>query len=357
MSESRADRLAALVQERELDALVVTDLINVRYLTGFTGTNGLCVVGEDQRLFLTDFRYVERAAREVEGFDQLRGQQDLFKTAIERLSAAGASRLGFEDHHVSVRQHARFQEALPDGMELVPAGDLVELLRAVKDASELHVMREAASAATGMLEYLCERGLAGRAELDVARDLEREMRVRGLEPSFPPIVGAGGNGALPHATPSEAPVPAGTLVVVDLGCVVDGYCSDCTRTFATGPLAEEAAAVYELVRVAQSRAREGVKGKADCRAVDAIARELIAEAGHGDHFGHGLGHGVGLEVHEAPRLSPSADGGLVTGNAVTVEPGVYVPGAYGVRIEDLVVVEDDGCEVLSTFPKELITVG
>ncbi len=355
MSASRADRLAELVTASELDALVVTNLINVRYLSGFTGTNGFCVVGDGLRLFLTDFRYVERAKHEVTGFEQMRGQQDLFKDAVERLAESGAKRVGFEDHHVSVRQHARFAEALPNGLELSPAGDLVEGLRAVKDADELRTMREAAAAGTGILEHLRARGLTGRSERDVVRDIEREMRERGLEPSFPPIVAAGANGALPHATPSEEPIPADTLVVVDLGCVVDGYCSDCTRTFATGRLSDDAAGVYELVRAAQARARSAVEADAGCRAVDSLAREMIADAGHGDRFGHGLGHGVGLEVHEAPRLSQAGEGELVAGNAVTVEPGVYVPGAYGVRIEDLVVVVDGGCEVLTSFPKELIT--
>jgi Xaa-Pro aminopeptidase len=351
------DRLAGLLAERGLDALIVTDLVNVRYLSGFTGTNGLCILGGPLRLFLTDFRYVERAEREVEGFDRVRGKQDLLGDAAQRVADAGLSRVGFEDDKLSVRQHGRLRDALAEGIELVGAGDVVEELRAVKDPAELRAIRGAAEIADGVYEHLRETRLSGRAELEVARDIERELRARGAEPAFPSIVAAGPNAALPHAEPGEDPIPGGTFVVVDLGCVVDGYCSDCTRTLATGEPSAEATAVYELVRDAQAHARAAVRAGAGCRELDSVARERIAAAGHGDRFGHGLGHGVGLEVHEAPRLSQAADGELRAGNVLTVEPGIYVPGEYGVRIEDLVVVERDGCEVLTHFPKELLVVG
>lgn len=356
MSPARAAGLARLLSERELDALVVTDLVNVRYLTGFTGTNAVCVVGEDLRLFVTDFRYVEQAEREVEGFDGVRGEQELLGDAAARLADTPAARVGFEDDRLSVRRHARLRELLPDRIELVAAGGLVEELRAVKEPGELLSIREAAQLADDVCEYLCNRGVAGRTEREVAVDLEREMRDRGADgPSFPTIVASGPHGALPHATPRREPVAAGTLAIVDLGCVVDGYSSDCTRTFATGPLGAAAAAAYQLVLDAQEKALAAVRAGAGCREVDAVARELIEAAGHGDRFGHGLGHGVGLEVHEAPRLSQTADGSLAAGNVVTVEPGVYVAGEFGVRIEDLVVVRAGGCEVLSRFPKGLIT--
>ncbi|HEY1597823.1 MAG TPA: Xaa-Pro peptidase family protein [Thermoleophilaceae bacterium] len=354
MSAARADRLVELLGERELDALLVTNLVNVRYLSGFTGTNGLCVVGPDQRVFLTDFRYVERAQAEVPDFDRLRGKQDLLGDAAERLSG----RVGFEDQHMNVRQHKRLAEMLPDGVELVAAGGLVEDLRAVKEPAELDTMREAARLGDEMYEYIAGRGLVGRSEREVAVDVEREMRARGAEdPSFPSIVAAAANGALPHATPGAAEIGTDTLVIVDMGCLVDGYCSDCTRTFATGSLSDEAAAVYELVLAAQEESLAAVLPGAECKAVDAVARDRITEGGHGEEFGHGLGHGVGLEIHEGPRLAQSAEGSLVSGNVVTVEPGVYVPGAFGVRIEDLAVVTDDGNEVFTHFPKTLTTVG
>jgi Xaa-Pro aminopeptidase len=354
MNGARADRLVEQLRERELDLLLVTNLVNVRYLSGFTGTNGLCLVGPDERLFVTDFRYVERAQAEVPDFERVRGKQDLLGDAAERLTG----RVGFEDQHMSVRTHKRLADMLPDGVELVPAGGIVEDLRAVKEESEVQAMREAARLTDEMYEYIASRGLVGRTEREVAVDTEREMRARGAEdPSFPSIIAAGPHGALPHATPGDREIGPDTLVIVDMGCIVDGYCSDCTRTFATGSLSDEQSSVYELVLAAQEESLAAVRAGAECKAVDAVARDKISAAGHGDQFGHGLGHGVGLEIHEGPRLAQSAEGTLAVGNAVTVEPGVYVPGAFGVRIEDLVVVTDDGSEVLSHFPKPLITLG
>jgi len=233
----------------------------------------------------------------------------------------------------------------------------VENLREVKDAGELAAIRSAQELATAALERILERGLAGRTERDVALDLEQEMREAGAEdPSFPSIVAAGAHGALPHAVPREVDIEPGTLVVIDWGARLDGYCSDCTRTVATGVLDETAAEIYELVRTAQTAALGAVRAGAEGRAVDAVARDMIGEAGHGEHFGHGLGHGVGLEVHEEPRLTKTAEGTLRAGNVVSVEPGVYLPGQLGVRIEDLVAVTDDGAEVFTSFSKELVTV-
>jgi Xaa-Pro aminopeptidase len=349
---SRADRLEALLGEEGLDALLVTDLTNVRYLTGYTGTNGVCVVGEGLRVFFTDFRYLVQAERQVHGFDRERGKQDLLEEAAERLSG----RVGFEDHHLTVRRHERLKGLVGDDVELIAAGRLVERLRAVKEPEELERIRAAAALADEILAGVAERGLAGRTEAEVARELEAEMRRLGSEPSFPSIVAGGGNGALPHAEPGDDTIPAGTLVVVDLGCMVDGYCSDCTRTFATGAPSDEAVAVYELVLETQVAALGEVRTGAAGAEVDGFARERIGAAGHGEHFGHGLGHGVGMEVHEEPTLSRLSKDTLAAGNVVTVEPGVYVPEAFGVRIEDLVVVGNDGPEVLSGFPKELTTV-
>jgi Xaa-Pro aminopeptidase len=350
---ARADRLAGLLGERELDCLLVTDLVNVRYLTGFTGTNGGCVVTPDERLFLTDFRYVERAEEEVRGFEQVKAGRDLLADLAARLRG----RAGFDDAHLTVAAHRKLSEKVGQGVELVAAGGLVERLRAVKDEDELRAMAEAAKLADSVYELIPERGLAGRAELEVARELEAELRLRGAEdPAFPVIVAGEANGARPHATPRDVEIPAGTLVVVDMGARLDGYCSDCTRTFATGDLDDRSTEVYELVRGAQEAALGAVRAGAVLSEVDGVARERIEAAGHGERFGHGLGHGVGLEVHEAPRLAKTVEGQLEAGNTVTVEPGVYLPGELGVRIEDLVVVTDDGCDVLTSFPRSLVTV-
>jgi Xaa-Pro aminopeptidase len=355
VSAARADRIEAELRERGLDALIVTHLMNVRWLTGFTGTNAVAVVTADgRRTFLTDFRYVERAAAEVDGFDQRRGGRDLLADAAEGL----AGRVGFEDHHLAVRTWERLREAASDAVELVAAGRLLEELRAVKDESELAAVRAAARLADDVLRAVVLEGggLAGRTERAVGRAIESELRERGAEPSFPPIVAAGAHGALPHAEPRDVEIPRDTLVVVDWGAQLDGYCSDCTRTFATGTVDGRGEEVYELVRQAQADALAAVRPGAECRAVDAVARDLIEAAGHGERFGHGLGHGVGMEVHEDPRLTSNAEGRLVPGNVVTVEPGVYVAGELGVRIEDLVAVGDDRHEVLSGLPKDLIHV-
>lgn len=353
----RAERLAQLLRERDLDALLVTELTNVRYLTGFTGTNGVCLVGHGLRAFVTDFRYVEQAEQQVSSFGLLRGKQDLLGDVAKPLATAGARRVGFEDHHLSVRRHQRLREIVPDDVELVPAGQLVEELRAVKDDDELRAIRAAAGLATEVLEHLRETGFGGRTEREVAGDLDAQIRARDAEPAFPTIVAAGANGALPHASPGDAPIGAEALVVVDLGCLLDGYCSDCTRTLASDGVPREARSVYELVLETQERALGAVRAGARCREVDALAREAITEAGHGERFGHGLGHGVGLEIHEGPRLSQFADESerLHAGNVVTVEPGIYVPGEFGVRIEDLVVVGEEGPEVLTSFPKALVS--
>jgi Xaa-Pro aminopeptidase len=349
---SRADRLEALVAENELDALLVTDLDNVRYLTGYTGTNGLCVVGPGLRLFFTDFRYVVQAERQVQGFDRERGKQDLLEEAAARLSG----RVGFEDHNLSVRRHERLKGLVGDDVALTPADRLVERLRMVKDEDELRRIRTAAELADEVFRGVAERGLVGRTEREVAFELETAMRRAGAEPSFPSIVAGGANGAQPHAEPGDDRIERGTLVVVDLGCLLDGYCSDCTRTFATGELDGAAAEVYGLVLETQVATLERVRTGAAGADVDGFARERIAAAGHGERFGHGLGHGVGIVVHEGPTLSRLSKDTLAAGNVVTVEPGVYVPGEFGVRIEDLVVVGDDGPEILSGFPKELTTV-
>jgi Xaa-Pro aminopeptidase len=348
---SRADRVAARCAERELDMLLVTDLVNVRYLTGFSGSNGLAVVGPDARRFLTDFRYVERAANEVSGFDLEPAPQEL-RTALAEGWPPGELRVGFEDQHVSVRRHAELRETLPDRIELVAAGGLVEAERAVKEPVEVEAIRAAAALVDEIYAWLAEQGLVGRTEREVALALEQEMRVRGAEgPSFPSIVAAAENGALPHAVPRDVAIPERTLVTLDIGARVDGYCSDCTRTWATGELDDDLGELYETVLHAQETALAAVRPGLEGREVDAVARDLIAAAGHGEHFGHGLGHGVGLDVHEAPRLARTATGRLEAGNVVTVEPGIYLPGRGGARIEDLVVVTEDGHEVLSATPK------
>ncbi|HET8954053.1 MAG TPA: aminopeptidase P family protein [Solirubrobacterales bacterium] len=347
--QDRGDRLEALLAEAELDRFLVTELTNVRYLTGFTGTNGACVCGPGVRLFLTDFRYTERAAAEVEGWETETLTGDWLKGIAERLEG----RVGFEDDQMSVRLLGKLQEKLGEGTELVAAGGKVEDLRRVKDAGELAAIEEASKLADEVLRWTLEQGLAGRRERDVARATEARIRELGGDPSFPAIVAAGPNGALPHAEPGEREIGRGELVVFDMGAKLDGYCSDGTRTFATGDPGEEGGEVYEVVRRAQAAALEAIRAGIKGEDADTAARQVIDDAGYGEAFGHALGHGVGLEVHEGPRLSQRSDDVLAPGEVVTVEPGVYLAGKLGVRIEDLVVVAEDGLRNLSSLPKEL----
>ena len=354
----RGERLAKLVAERDLNSLFVSDLTNVRYLTGFTGTNGACLVGPEDRVFFTDFRYTERAEQEVgEGWERPPAERELLPQIAAMMSRRGGSRrVGFEDGKLSVRQRKKLGEAVSQDVELVPAGDLVEELRAVKEPEEIERIAAAAELADDVYRWALERGLAGRSEALVAREAEARIRELGAEPSFPPIVAAGENGALPHAEPGGREIGTGELVVFDMGAELDGYCSDCTRTFATGEPGEDARAVYELVRDAQAAALEALKPGIGGRDADAVPRKLIEQAGHGERFGHGTGHGVGIEVHEGPRLAATSEDELAEGNIVTVEPGIYLPGRFGVRIEDLVVVTGDGHRNLSGLPKELTIV-
>jgi Xaa-Pro aminopeptidase len=347
--QARGDHLAALVAERELERFLVTDLVNVRYLTGFGGTNGACVCGGETRIFLTDFRYTERAGAEVEGWEVITVRDDWLGGIAGHLSGKS----GFEDHQMAVRTLKKLEEKLPEGVTMEGAGGTVEKLRRVKDEAELAAIAAAAELADEVWRWSLERGLGGRSELDVAEAAEARMRELGAEPSFPTIVAAGPNGALPHAEPGEREIGRGELVVFDMGAKLDGYCSDGTRTFATGELDQRARDVYETVREAQAAALAAVSAGTKAEDVDTVARELIAAAGHGKHFGHGLGHGVGLEVHEEPRVSPRSEDVLAAGEVVTIEPGIYLPADLGVRIEDLVVVAEGGYENLSGLSKDL----
>jgi Xaa-Pro aminopeptidase len=361
MSADRVDRLTELVADEGLDALIVGDLVrpgdsmgdataNTRWLTGFTGTSAVTIVGPSERLFITDFRYTERAEREVgDGFERVTASARLLPELAGRLRG----RVGFDDAATSVANLRKLEEELDDGVELVAAGGLVERLRRRKDEGELAAIAAAARIADQVYEAVLADGLAGRRERDVAATAHARIRELGVEPSFEAIVAAGPNGALPHAEPSERVIEAGELVVWDMGARVDGYCSDCTRTFAVGEVSGAAAEAYELVRAAQAAGLEAVRAGVGAEEADEAARAVIRDGGHEEHFGHGLGHGVGLEIHEAPRLGKRSEDVLEAGDVVTVEPGVYVPGQFGIRIEDLVSVTDEGHRNLSSLPKEL----
>jgi Xaa-Pro aminopeptidase len=364
MSTERADRLAALVGEEGLDQLIVGDLVrpgdsgpdaiaNARWLTGFDGSSAIVVIGPQIRTFITDFRYTDRAEAQVgDAFERVTATSRLFSELAEHLSG----KVGFDEAATSVAQMAKLEEELGEGVELVPASGLVERLRRHKDEAEVAAIAEAARLADEVYEAVLAEGLAGRTEREVASAAHAKIRELGGEPSFEAIVGGGPTGASPHATPGDREIAAGDLVVWDMGAMVDGYASDCTRTFAVGEIEDEAREVYELVRASQAAGLEAIRASVTGEQADEAARSVIRAGGHDEHFGHGLGHGVGLEVHEAPRLGKTSEDTLEAGDVVTVEPGVYLPGRFGVRIEDLVVVTEDGYRNLSSLDKQLRTV-
>jgi len=358
--DSRADRVAEAVAAADLEMAIVGDLVrpgdsnrdamaDIAWLTGFGGTSGLAVVGPEIRTFITDFRYMTTATATVPGsFRIVDGTAEMLK----ELAAMLGGRVGIDPAKTSVESHAKLLEAIGDDVEIVAAEGVLADLRRAKDDAEIEAIAAAAALTDEVYAWIEERGLAGRTEREVALAAEQRMRELGAEdPSFPSIVAAGENGALPHAVPSERTIAAGEYVVVDMGAIVDGYCSDCTRTLVDGEPDPAQRQVYELVLEAQLAALDAIRAGAAGRPVDAIAREVIAAAGYGEHFGHGLGHGVGIEVHEPPRLSKRSDDRLLAGDVVTAEPGIYVPGEFGIRIEDLVVVTDDGHRNLSSYPK------
>jgi Xaa-Pro aminopeptidase len=352
----RSGRLARLAVRAELDCVLVSNLANVHYLTGYTGSNGLALVGRDVRAFVTDFRYLEQAAEEVDpSFDRLLAPSTELLESVGEALPSDEMRVGFEGDHLSVDQHASLRAQLPARVELVSTAALVESLREVKDAEEIAAIKAATALADASFERLLREGLVGRTEREVAIALEHDMMERGARrPGFDTIVAAGGRGARPHATPRDIEIRTGELVVIDWGAQLDGYHSDCTRTVAAGDPGQHARDAYELVLEAQLAGVEAVRAGRSGREVDAVAREVIEAGGYGDRFGHGLGHGVGLDIHEGPQLSQRSESQLQPGNVVTVEPGIYVPGEFGVRIEDLVVVTEDQCDIITSIPKRLI---
>lgn len=341
----RVERLRGVLEE----PLLVTDPINVRYLTGFVSTNAVLVVDEERVLLHTDFRYSE-AARAVEGVEFVETGRHLLDDLAGRLSGT----IGFEAGHLP---YASYETLGRGAAELVPRTGLVESLRAVKDEDEIDCIKRASAITDEAFERLREERFTGRPEREIAWRLESLLREGGGEGmAFPVIVASGPNGARPHARATEKTIEAGETVVMDAGCSIDGYFSDCTRTWAAGGLNGELREAYDVCLDAQARGLEAVRAGRTGREVDAEPRELIDGTKFEGTFGHGLGHGIGLLVHEAPGLRPESEQMLEPGNVVTVEPGIYLEGRGGIRIEDLVVVREDGPENLTRLTKEFVTV-
>jgi Xaa-Pro aminopeptidase len=346
----------------ELDAMLVTDLVNVRYLSGFTGSNAaLLVRADDEKAALaTDGRYVTQAAQQAPDVEVVI-ERACAPHLAARAAVDGVRRLGFESHVVTFDGYGLLERAAA-GLEFVRAAGTVEALREVKDAGELALLRLACEAADAALHELVDAGglRAGRTEKEVGRELEARMLDNGADGvSFETIVAAGPNSAIPHHRPTDAVLAAGDFVKIDFGALIAGYHSDMTRTFALAPVAQWQLDVYRLVETAQRVGREALAPGVCLKDVDGASRQVIADAGYAENFGHGLGHGVGLQIHEAPGISASAAGTLLAGSTVTVEPGVYLPGRGGVRIEDTLVVgtaDSPRPELLTRFPKELAVI-
>lgn len=354
---SRVQALRDELRKCDCDAFVSFSPPANEYLTGFRGSTSAVLITEQETVFLCDFRYTEQAGQQVQGFSIEEVSGGLETQAGTTLVRLGAKRVAVEPGTLTLAQSMAVQEAF--GAEVVPVKGLGTLARQIKDPAEQQKLRAATALAeaalTSVMPLLCD----GITEAEFAAELEHAFKKRGAAgPSFAPIALFGSRSSLPHGVPGNKPLEDGDIVLLDLGCILDSYCSDLTRTYAFGTIPgtwfEE---IYQVTLTAQLAALAAVKPGASCREVDGVARGIITDAGYGKFFGHGLGHGVGLEIHEAPRLNQHADTILEVGMAVTVEPGIYLPGQGGVRIEDLVLVTETGCEILTTLPKELKVLG
>ncbi len=347
----RIERIRALLPLWSVQALLFLDMKNIRYLTGFTGSDGALYIGSDCRILLVDGRYITQARTEAGSFEVYlyQGKMD---GLVDVISRHGCGVIGFEAETMTVATWTALKERLP-GLTFRPLRQELEALRAVKDGEEIARIREAAAVAAHALNAVLARIRPGITEREIAADLDDAIRRGGAQDaSFPTIVASGANSALPHARPQNRTVRMGDLITIDFGAVFDGYRSDETCTVALGRADAKQEQVYQVVKDAHDRAMEAIRAGVACRAIDAVARNWIDKQGFGESFTHGTGHGVGLDVHEYPRLAAQSEAVLEAGMVVTVEPGVYLPGLWGVRIEDLVVVQKDGCEVLSKISKD-----
>ena len=350
-------KIAAQLRSHDLDGVLLTNEANRFYASGFhsAGTDGMALVTPEKFYYFTDSRYTEAARRHIQGADIRevgagRGYSALLKEAVQRHHIR---RLGFEDAYMTVREHGFYARALP--CELVPAADLLAELRAVKDPEELEILISAQRIAEKALADILNEIRPGVTEKEIAARLQYLMLHYGAEDkSFDPIVVSGPNGSLPHGVPSSKQVQKGEFLTMDFGCKYGGYCSDMTRTVALGEPTEEMKKVYQIVLEAQLAGIAVTKAGVPGKSIDAAARKVIADAGYGDNFGHGYGHSLGIEIHEAPNANTRDETLLPVGAVVSAEPGIYLPGKFGVRIEDVTVLTADGCEILTKSPKELI---
>ena len=340
-----------------VDGLIILQPDNRRWVSGFTGTSGVAVVGrQGQPVFVTDFRYTQQAGQQCQGYEIVRHGQEMaadIKAVLERLQI---KRLGFEKNFITVSQHAKWTSEM-EGIELVPLEDILLDLRAVKDEGELELLATAAAIADKAFAHILGILKPGISERRVALELKRHMQDLGAAgPSFETIVASGVRSSMPHGVASEKLLEENDYITMDFGCVYKGYCSDMTRTVVLGKASPRQREIYAIVLEAQLAGVRGIRAGISGKEADSLARDVIAAKGYGEQFGHGLGHGVGLAIHESPRAGITSEDILVVNNIVTIEPGIYLPDWGGVRIEDMVVVQEGGCRNLTSSPKELIEI-
>lgn len=345
--------LRKALEADELDAVLITSPINRSYITGFTGTAGVAIISEKDALFVTDFRYTKQATEQAKDFQVVEHKQLIELEIGDQLKNLHIKRLGFEKDHVTFSQYEKYKSIFE--ADLIPVSGLVEELRLMKTNEELAIMKQAAKIADDAFEHIQGFIKPGVKEIDVSNELELFMRKQGAtSSSFDIIVASGYRSALPHGVASDKTIQSGELVTLDYGALYQGYCSDITRTVAVGEISEKLRTIYDIVLEAQLRGVKGIKPGMTGKEADAITRDYIKEKGYGEYFGHSTGHGLGLEVHEAPGLSFRSNKKLEPGMVVTVEPGIYVPSVGGCRIEDDLVITETGNERLTFAKKELI---
>ncbi|WP_110927465.1 M24 family metallopeptidase [Bacillus massiliglaciei] len=346
-------RLREAMAKVQVDGFLITSTYNRRFLTNFTGSAGVVLVSGNEAKFITDFRYVEQAGKQAAGFEIVQHKGTIIEEVGRQAEAMGIARLGFEQDHVTYSSYSAYSSAVK--AEMVPISGVIENLRLIKTASEIKILKEAAAIADAAFTHILDYIRPGVTELEVSNELEFFMRKQGAaSSSFDIIVASGKRSALPHGVATDKVIEQGDFVTLDYGAYFNGYVSDITRTLAVGRPDEKLAAIYDIVLEAQLRGMAGIKPGMTGREADALTRNLIAEKGYGEYFGHSTGHGIGLEVHEGPALSVRSDIILEPGMAVTVEPGIYLPGTGGVRIEDDIIITAEGNESLTKSTKELI---
>lgn len=349
----KLQKLRNAFQAAGIDALLITNTHNRTYMTNFTGTAGVALITEEKALFITDFRYVEQASKQAAGYEIIQHKDSIPDEIAKQVAALGIKRLGFEKDDLTYSAYQTYDEKVQ--AELVPVSGLVEKLRLIKTDSEIKILKEAAQIADAAFDHILSFIRPGISELEVSNELEFFMRKQGAaSSSFDIIVASGLRSALPHGVASEKLIEKGDFVTLDFGAYYKGYCSDITRTVAVGEPSPELKNIYDIVLEAQLRGVKGIKAGITGREADALTRDYITEKGYGEYFGHSTGHGIGLQIHEGPGLSFRSDVVLEPGMVVTCEPGIYVAGLGGVRIEDDVVVTKEGNEVLTHSTKELI---